>query len=293
MNKLQQRPNALSDAELIEEFLDNLGERSRKQVRWCLTKFSTFTDIGAMIEAGQGEANRVVMFYRAKLRDQGLGPSTINQRLWSIRAFIRFLRQIGKVNWALDVPNLKAEKYRDMAGPGIERINKMLAMAKSSPRDYAILRLLFPLGLRREEIVRLDLNDLDLEGGRIKITGKGRLKPKFFTLDNGVNLALRDWIEVRGNWIGPLFVNADKCHKQGRLTGRSIDRIVKKYGGTELSPHRLRHSVGTILAEASNGNVYLVQAGLRHKDPKTTQAYIDNLEDLFDQAIKLLSSKIE
>jgi integrase len=72
----------------------------------------------------------------------------------------------------------------------------------------ALLRLLHDVGLRRGEVVRLDLEDVDLAGSRIFILGKARSQKEPVTLPEPTKAALMAWIEARGSEPGPLFVNS-------------------------------------------------------------------------------------
>jgi integrase len=79
---------------------------------------------------------------------------------------VAFARTVGEIPWSLNVPNLKAQPYRDTRGPGREDFRRLLEAA-SNERDRVLLRLLHGLGLRRSEVVAMDLEDVDLEGGSV------------------------------------------------------------------------------------------------------------------------------
>jgi integrase/recombinase XerC len=72
-------------------------------------------------------------------------------------------------------------------------------------RDRALLRCLYDLGLRRAEVLNLDLEDLDLEAGTVAVLGKGRTSKVKLTLPPETRKALEAWIGVRGVAPGPLF----------------------------------------------------------------------------------------
>jgi integrase/recombinase XerC len=74
-----------------------------------------------------------------------------------------------------------------------------------SMRDRALLRCLYDLGLRRAEVLNLDLEDLDLEAGTVAVLGKGRTSKVKLTLPPETRKALEAWIGVRGVAPGPLF----------------------------------------------------------------------------------------
>src|SRR5207247_8623312 len=118
-------------------------------------------------------------------------------------------------------------------------VRVMLATA-GNDRDRAMLRLLHDLGLRRSEVVGLDLADVDIEGGFVWILGKGRTQKEHLTLPEPTKAALGTWIEKRGAEPGPLFLNFDRARKGHRLTAAGLSHVVGKLGqqaGLEVPPH--------------------------------------------------------
>jgi integrase len=92
-----------------------------------------------------------------------------------------------------------------------------------------------------------------------------------------VEKAVQDWVAVRGDAPGPLFTNFDPSKKKaGSLNGSSIYRIVVKYGLGHT--HGLRH-LGITEYSGQERDIIKVMKFARHKDPKTTMIYIDNLKE--------------
>ena len=121
---------------------------------------------------------------------------------------------------------MRAQSYRDTKGPGKEGYRSLLDQAKGSKkepkraRDAAILHLLYDMGLRRGEVVSLDLDDLDLKAGVLVILGKGRTQKEPLTLPTETGAVLLSWVHVRGEDPGPLFTNLDPAKQgDGRLDG--------------------------------------------------------------------------
>jgi integrase/recombinase XerC len=105
-----------------------------------------------------------------------------------------------------------------------------------------VLRLLYDLGLRRSEVVGLDVDDVDLDAGTVAVLGKGRTQKTFLTLPSSTKEAIRQWLEARGTEPEPLFTNLDRARKGCRLTGTSLYRIVRRLGeqvGLKVRPPRL------------------------------------------------------
>jgi integrase/recombinase XerC len=242
-----------------------------------------------LLAAGPGEANGLARDYRAALIDQGLSPATVNRRLSTLRSLVRLARTLGLVTWALEIENMKAAAYRDTRGPGLVGYRLLLDQAGKEPepkraRDVALLRLLFDLGLRRGEVVSLDLADVDLTAGTLSILGKGRTQKEALTLPTETRAALMVWLKVREVDHGPLFVSLDTGHKeQGRLTGNGLYRIIHTLGkraGLNVHPHSIRHSSITIALDLFNGDLRKVARFSRHRNIQTLTIYDDNRLDL-------------
>jgi len=118
-----------------------------------------------------------VLAYRTNLTDRQLSPATVNRRLAALRSLVTLGRTLGLVPWTLEVPGLKTQAYRDTRGPGIKGVRRLLRATTARTdakgvRDHAIVRLLFDLGLRRAEVVGLDVADVDLELATLAVRGE-------------------------------------------------------------------------------------------------------------------------
>lgn len=280
---------------LLALFLSGRSPKTLAAYRCDLKRFRAF--IGAstiedaarqLLGSGQGEGHTLVLRYRSALIESGLSPATINRRLAALRSLVKLTRITGWVPWLLDIPGVEQSPYRDTRGPGKEGFRSLLAAITGDDakahRDRAIVRLLFDLALRREEVVRLDLEDLDLRGGRAAVLGKKRTQKEWLSLPEPTRLALSAWIAVRGENHGSLFVSLDRGSSGKRLTGRSVHRIVrglgKQAGLGAVRPHGLRHAAITEALEVTKGNVCAVQRFSRHRDLRTLTLYDDNRQDL-------------
>jgi len=246
-----------------------------------------------------GQANAIALGYGRHMRDRGLAAATINRRLSTVRRLVKLARRLGLIDWAVDVEGMKAEPYRDTTGPGADGWRRLLEAALAAGdgpkarRDRALLRLLHDNALRRGEVVALDVEDLDLEGARVAVVGKGRTERQFLTLNGPTVAALRDWLERRGTSPGPLFLNFNPAGKGKRLSADGLHEVVRALGrraglGRAVRPHGLRHQGITRALELTGGNLRMVQRFSRHKDANTVQVYDDNREDLAGRVAELL-----
>ena len=292
---------------IVEAFLAGRSPRTLEAYRADLLDFARFLGVEGAEEAsrvllsgGRGEANATAHGYRADLLVRGLAPATVNRRLAALRSLVKLARLFGMVVYHLDVESVKSQSYRDTRGPGREGVRRLLAeldrrTSPMSKRDRALVRLLHDRGLRRGEAVALDLEDVDIEAGTVRIVGKGRTEKETLTLPDPTASALSAWIGVRGTAPGPLFTNFDRSGKGGRLTGRSVARILAGIGDkvdVKVRPHGLRHAGITEALDATGGNVRAVQKFSRHRDLRVLSVYDDNREDLGGEVARLVAGLV-
>jgi len=307
--------NALVKAEpadeLLAAFLSGRSDCTRRAYNQDLDDFRRFLGAGIVSEAahlllsrGHGNANALALAWRANLQERRLQAATINRRLAALRSLVQLARTLGIVPWTLEVRNLRAESYRDTRGPGRRGVRLLLDEIerrgdKKSLRDRAALRLLYDLGLRRSEVVGLDVDDLDLDAGTLAVLGKGHTQKTKLTLPAPTREAIREWLEARGTEPGPLFTNVDRAGKGCRLTGTSLYRTVRRLGeqvGLKVRPHGLRHTAITEackLAQAKGMGLEEVLDFSRHRDVKVLMVYRDRERNVQGQLATLVAAGVE
>jgi integrase/recombinase XerC len=207
--------------------------------------------------------------------------SSLCRRLAAIRSFLKFLRAEGKIatNIALLVPTPKA-KQKLPRFLKIEEIQEVIeAPDLSNPlgrRDRAILELMYASGLRVAETVGLNLGDLDVNQGWVKVLGKGS-KERMVPFGPPAAEALKAYLADREMFARSeekaLFLN----YQGTRLTSRSVARLlarnlVRAGAAKTLSPHGIRHSFATHLL-AAGADLRTIQELLGHANLTTTQRY--------------------
>jgi integrase/recombinase XerC len=204
----------------------------------------------------------------------------------------KIARQIGRINWSLDVDAPKSKPYRDTRGPGFDGWKAVLKVATDrattpkGKRDVAILLLMHDRGLRRGECLALDLADVELDDvGAVNIIGKGNTETERLTISDRARNALRDWVAERGSTPGPLFVRLDAAATEGleRLTGESVWRMTEKLGSDAglkrgTNPHGFRHQGITRLLDKGK-DVRDVKRFSRHAKLETLMLYDDARRD--------------
>jgi len=287
-----------SAQELVEAWLAGRKGTTLAAYRNDLAAFARWAELDDadrateyLLAAGPAGANRLAHAWRGDMLAAGLAPATVNRRLSALRSLVELAARLGVVTWSLRVEGVKARAYRDTRGPGVEAVRAMVRAldddaSVKAVRDRALVRLLFDRGLRRGEVVALDLADVDTSRCAVRIVGKGHREAEWVTVGKAACEALAAWVAVRGDEPGPLFVNLDRAQKGGdrRLTGRSVARIVAAAGeavGVEgVRPHGLRHTAVTAVLDATGGDVRRARAFSRHADLRTLTIYDDNVRDL-------------
>jgi len=292
-------------AALVASFLAGRNERTLRAYRNDLEDFRSYLKAGDVDEAarillsrGHGEANALVLAYRADMVGRKLQAATVNRRLAAVRSLVKLARTLGMVPWSIEVENLKAQAYRDTRGPGRQGFRRLMEEAgrrtdRKALRDRAVLRLLHDLALRRAEVVALDMEDVDLESGSVTILGKGRTQKERLSLPEPTKAALASWIDARGTAPGPLFLNFDRAGKGERLTGTGLYLVVRDLGrkaGLTVRPHGLRHAGITEALDLTNGNIRAVQRYSRHRDMRILNLYDDNRTDLGGDVARLVAA---
>lgn len=292
---------------LVESFLAGRSPRTVAAYRQDLADFALFVGTATsedaantLLDGGHGHANGLALAYRNSLVDRGLAAATVNRRLAALRSLVALARTVGMIPWTLDVAGMRAQAYRETAGPGTKGVDALFDALEArddakGARDRAIVACLFDLALRRGEVVSLDRAHLDLEGGTLAILGKGRAQRQSLTLPTETCAALAAWIAVRGDDPGPLFVNfAPVIRGDGRITGDGVYKVIRRLGAKAnlpkpLRPHALRHAGVTAALDAAGGDVRKVQRFSRHKDLRTLLIYDDNRADLAGEVARLVA----
>jgi integrase/recombinase XerC len=156
--------------------------------------------------------------------------------------------------------------------------------AKTKIRDLALLTLMLGTGIRVSECVGLDVDDIDLKNGGIRIHRKGGKEVTVY-FGSEVEDALLDYLDVRS------FVIPEEGHEKAlflslqkkRIAVRSVENLVKKYSKLvtplkKITPHKLRSTYGTSLYKET-GDIYLVADVLGHSDVNTTKKHYAAMED--------------
>jgi integrase/recombinase XerC len=293
----------------VDQYIKYLALEKGASEHTCRSYFNDLSHLAGFISAsglitkskrGEVDVSRIDrdiirIYLRALFRSKR--RSSIARKLAAIRSFFQYLVREGIIstNPAKGVATPKRERYIPSTLSIDEMFRMLDAPDKSNPiglRDRAILELLYSSGIRVGELTQLNHDSVDLELGIIKVLGKGR-KERIVPIGAKAIEAIKSYLGRRGVPSGngsdrPLFINT----RGGRLTDRTVRRIVEKYGkecglARSISPHALRHTFATHLLDAG-ADLRDIQELLGHVNLSTTQKYthvsIDGLMEVYDKA---------
>ena len=246
---------------------------------------------------------------RGRPQDPGLAPTSLRRRAAALKGFYRFAYGEGLIGTDvaahLDLPRQSRLLPETLTVEETERL--LEAAGGDDPdepehdrrlRDRALLELLYAAGLRISEALRLDAEDLSIDGGFVRVIGKGD-KERLVPVGDVALDWLARWSTARasGSWRsghvppsrgGPVFLG----DRGGRLARQQAWAVVKASARTagladRVSPHTLRHSFATHLLEGG-ADLRIVQELLGHASISTTQLYThltgERIRDVYSRA---------
>ena len=273
----------------IEDFVEHLSIEKNYAINTIssykrdLLKFSSFLKVREFSDFNLIDSD-VLNLFVMELRHRNTSGKSIKRYLSSIRVFFTFLidnKQI-EVNPALAIKTPKVE--RDLPKTiDFDDLKKMMTINSSKYkelRSVLMIELLYSCALRVSELVGINLEDIDMDEGFVKVIGKGS-KSRFSPVGQTTIDVLKRYIKLRPKCdSNALFVNK----KNTRISSRTVQNIVKKRAlevgvSINVHPHMLRHAAATHFLQSSH-DLRTVQEYLGHKSIKSTQVYthLDFLE---------------
>jgi integrase/recombinase XerC len=230
---------------------------------------------------------------------RAVAPPSVARKIAAVKTFFRYLHHRGLIS---------KDPASDLASPKVRRPlptflgvdaarEVMEASAPDDPvgkRDRAVLEVLYGSGLRVSELSNLDLGDIDLRQGSVRVVGKGN-KERVVPLGSQAVRSLEAYLEARASVPRnktpdpkALFLSA----RGARLGVRQVQLLVHRYGALgagrgDLHPHALRHTCATHMLEGG-ADLRAIQEMLGHASLATTQRYthvsLDQLMKVYDGA---------
>lgn len=268
----------------------NLSPKSLKAYRCDALQLARYLKSRAITSLRPTDLREYVLF----MRSQGLRDATIRRRAASLRVLFNWLEAEGlvprsplrdiRLNYRYErrlprvIPLSHVQTLLVVASGQASRTSQSQKQIARSRRNRAMIELLFATGIRSEELVRMDVEDLDLERETIRIHGKGRREREVCLSAQEVVTALQSYLAVRRE-LHPdgsaLFLNRFGV-RLGVQSVRSIFRALQRSAGLpeNATPHMLRHTMATMLVE-NGADVRSTQEILGHSSIRTTQLYLE------------------
>ena len=271
----------------------NLSLHTRRSYASDLKQFAEYFSLSGRAAPAPSEfdALKIREFMAASYR-RGNSNRSVARKLSALRSFFDFLVREGVIPHSpaklvatpktpKTLPAVMTAEETNALIDGLPRQEGNDKDAARLARDRLIFELLYGSGLRVGELVGLNLDDLDRGERWIRVRGKGR-KERLVPFGRTAGEALDRYLQARSATDQrALLLNS----RRGRLTARSVERIVKRYalalmGDPSLHPHSLRHAFATHLL-SDGADLRAIQELLGHASLSTTQKYTQlSLEEL-------------
>jgi integrase/recombinase XerC len=274
------RPLARSSATLLEAFAASMAGRP-------VHTRSAYVRDATALAAAAGDAELAKLTARdlrrllATLHGRGLSGRSLARMLSSWRAFYRFLLErdpsLGENPCAGLRPPRSPRRLPKALSP--DEAVRLVAIPGDDPlalRDRALFELAYSSGLRLSELAGVDIDRVDLDGGEVRVWGKGA-KERIVPVGAAARAAIEAWLPARATLVRSephaLFVGRNGA----RITPRTIERRLAAWAARRglpqhVHPHMLRHSFASHVLQSS-GDLRAVQEMLGHASIASTQVY--------------------
>lgn len=272
----------------------NCSPHTVKAYQGDLNEFKDF-----LVRAGIKDFSSVDKFavrkYLLELNRRHLAKNSVIRKVSALKSFFKFLVNQNiipaKILLHLYSPKKENKVPVFLSEQETEKIIDLPSDASfAAVRMKCILEVLYSTGIRIEELVNLNLGDVDLLGGMVKVFGKGG-KERYVPVGDRACDALKQYLDARKK-ISPsspsVFVNL----RGGRLTARGIRKLLKNWLSAaainkKITPHTFRHTFATHMLERGC-DLKSIQEMLGHSSLTTTQIYthytVDRLKKIYEKA---------
>jgi integrase/recombinase XerD len=278
---------AVKQDPIIERFLDNLwaerglSDNSLQSYRHDLLHLrECLENRGKELQAATREDLLSVLAAEVQ---QGKSPRSISRYLSAYRQFYRWLIREGSISTdpvaLIESPKTGRGLPKALSEAQVESLLAAPDMDSSlGIRDRAMLELMYATGLRVSELVGLEISNLNLNQGVVRVIGKGR-KERLVPLGDEAHDSLTEYLAsgrpdlLKGAQTNSVFVT----NRKAGMTRQAFWYMLRRYAAQcdipqKISPHMLRHSFATHLLN-HGADLRVVQLLLGHSDLSTTQIY--------------------
>ncbi len=274
--------------EFVQQYLDyliiekGLSENSLDSYSRDLAQFLTFLEKNKIFSLNKVKTV-IILAWMVDLAKKGMSAKSRARHLVTVRGLYKFLTQ-EKKGIKNPVKDVEIPKI-GLALPKIMSIKEVEILLEAPDnktprgmRNSAMMEIMYGAGLRVSELIKMRLQDINLEANFVRVMGKGS-KERIVPIGSPAQTAAQQWIKTGRPYLLKktsskfLFV----AHAGKPMTRQSFWKIIKKYALStnikhNITPHTLRHSFATHLLEGG-ADLRSVQTMLGHSDISTTQIY--------------------
>ncbi|MCF7875273.1 MAG: tyrosine recombinase XerC [Candidatus Omnitrophica bacterium] len=280
----------------IDKFLNYIEIEKNYSIHTCNNYRQDLEDFDKFLKSNQQMDIRDIDYFILRkflslLNKKKLNKRTISRKISTLKSFFKFLLREGVLtnNPALSLiyPRLDKPLPKFLTEAQVKKVlelpdkNKLLGL-----RDKAILEFLYSTGARVSEMVSLKRDELDLIGGVVKVSGKGK-KERLLPLGEPAIESIRQYLLNRKDNQRALFLNKNNKPLKDRGVRFIISKYIKNAAlSLDVSPHVFRHSFATHLIN-HGADLRSVQELLGHSSISTTQIYthisLDSLKKIYQK----------
>ena len=241
----------------------------------------------------------MVRYFLANLSRQKIKKVSVSRKIAALKSFFEYLVKTGQVqvNPVAMIQAPRCEKHL----PALLSVDEVFDVlgggfpsGETGIRDRAILEILYSTGIRLRELTGLNMEDMNLDEGILRIRGKGK-KERLVPVGKPAQEAVKKYIAIsktKPEIINPGDIPVFMGRKRERIHPRTVERIVDKYAALcgirkKISPHAFRHSFATHML-GMGADLRSIQELLGHESLSTTQRYtsvsVERLMEVYDQA---------
>ena len=221
----------------------------------------------------------IIRSWIVNLSDSNLSPLTINRKISALSRYYDFLIKIEQIDESPTKNHKRLKVQSKIIIPFTEdevfSVINVFDDTFEGKRDMLTIDMLYSTGIRRDELIKIKLNDLFFDENLIKVQGK-RNKERLVPMLPSLLQNIKDYIKLRSN-IKPSTNNLFITKKGTQIGPSLVYRVVKKYfskvsSKVKISPHVLRHSFATHLLNNGAG-INTIKEILGHSSLASTQIY--------------------
>ncbi|QCX53493.1 tyrosine-type recombinase/integrase [Elizabethkingia sp. JS20170427COW] len=296
--------------EVIQKFLDYLEVEKRYSQHTITSYRRDLEDFKTFLLETEGQedlldaSKRVVRNFIVHLNTHSISKRSINRKLSCLRSFFHFYIKIGDVKesplQSIDSLKFYAERQIPFSKEEMDEVKEVYRKGdEKTILVEAIIETLYQTGMRKSELCKMKLTDVDFSLAIIKVIGKGN-KQREIPLSEDLKKILEDYLKVRDP--KPEFQDLFYVNYQGKkLTEKFVYSKVNSYlsyvsSKKKKSPHMLRHTFATHVLD-NGAEINAVKEILGHASLASTQVYthasIDQLKKVINQAHPRATKKNE